>query len=555
MNGAVIPMRKSRELNVRLINRRSFVRNAGLLVASCGFLEELNACGYFVSEIPCIAPAPARVPIAGMTYIRASEIGCALDCDLTTGHSKHGGGPATDDAPRINAALASASKSNPLTLILDGSALISGLFLPEGGYWNIEGMGCETGFFIKTGTNNDGIHNGGPAAIPSDPGPPAPQRGRSVSLRSFVINGNRGTGKNGDSTTGSPQGITAEQPNLWYYSINLMNLDNIDVENVVVVNSPAYCIRLSNVGQVVVSGCVFRSQGWNTDGVHFDGPANDITISDCDFVTGDDPIALNCPEGYSGDISRVTVESCTFQSPSYLMRLYSTNAATGTKFNIDTVTVRNCHGRFAWGGFLLAEGSDANPGSITALTISDCNLTSPAILELGVNFGNITITNVTLNPLDSYQTPGFALARSSRPSAGYTYSGTSISINDCTIARSSDIFASAVLLANNSSIGTLTFNGFVVRDAGHYRKVPELINIMSGSVNDCVINAVSAGNISAPASSQGFLRVGIVRGSGVLATGWEFPDAVMADGVPYISASTGLPSIKIGGVVEPYPTS
>jgi hypothetical protein len=68
-----------------------------------------------------------------MTYIRASEIGCALDCDLSTGRHKTTGGAATDDAPRINAAMAGATASNPITLILDGSALISGLFLPAGG--------------------------------------------------------------------------------------------------------------------------------------------------------------------------------------------------------------------------------------------------------------------------------------------------------------------------------------------------------------------------------------------------------------------------------------
>jgi hypothetical protein len=44
----------------------------------------------------------------------------------------------------------------------------------------------------------------------------------------------------------------------------------------------------------------------------------------------------------------------------------------------------------------------------------------------------------------------------------------------------------------------------------------------------------------------------MVSGAGVLATGWEFPDAVMANEVPYISANSGLPSIKVGGVVEPY---
>jgi len=39
----------------------------------------------------------------------------------------------------------------------------------------------------------------------------------------------------------------------------------------------------------------------------------------------------------------------------------------------------------------------------------------------------------------------------------------------------------------------------------------------------------------------------------VLATGWEFPDITMADGFPYISASTGKAAIKIDGIVKPYP--
>ena len=30
-----------------------------------------------------------------------------------------------------------------------GSALISGLFLPAGGYWSIAGLGCGTGFYVK----------------------------------------------------------------------------------------------------------------------------------------------------------------------------------------------------------------------------------------------------------------------------------------------------------------------------------------------------------------------------------------------------------------------
>jgi hypothetical protein len=93
------------------------------------------------------------MPVAGMTYIRASEIGCALDCSLENGRNKYTGGVATGDGPRINAAMAGATADNPITLIIDGSALISGLFLPAGGHWSIAGLGCGTVFFVKKGSN------------------------------------------------------------------------------------------------------------------------------------------------------------------------------------------------------------------------------------------------------------------------------------------------------------------------------------------------------------------------------------------------------------------
>ena len=69
------------------------------------------------------------------------------------------------------------------------------------------------------------------------------------------------------------------------------------IENVVVVNTPAYHIRFINVGNVSVSGCVFKSRGLSTDraGISLMDLRTDITVSDCDFATGDDSIALNCP--------------------------------------------------------------------------------------------------------------------------------------------------------------------------------------------------------------------------------------------------------------------
>jgi Glycosyl hydrolases family 28 len=534
------------------IDRRTFVK-AGLVVAGSAFGSSLIGCHSPGFSIPCLGPAAAPTPIRGVTYIRASEIGCALDCDLRNGHNKYAGGTATDDAPRINAAMATAGADNPITLIIDGSALISGLFLPAGGYWSIAGLGCGTGFFVKRGTNNDGIHNGPPnAAIPFDPGPPAPARGANVSLTNFTVNGNQGDGYDGDSTSGDRRGITGQ---VWYCGINLMNLNNIQIENVVVVNTPAYHIRLSNVGNVAVSGCALKSYGLQTDGLHFDGPANDITISDCDFTTGDDSIALNCPEGYSGDISRVTVRNCTFDSWS-LMRLYTANGV--MRFNIDSVSLSNCSGKLAEAAFLIGVAGGSNPNSVASLTVSDCSLSTPAILGIAENFGNIALKNVSLNPWQSdvvwvaYESNRVcAFARPSPLYGPTSFVGSNLSFENCQICRYGNLSVAAVILENDSTIGSVTFNGFAMQEAGSPTPVPALLGIGSGSIGSLVLNSLNSNNIVAPLSGE-FSSVGVVSGTGVLATGWEFPDDVMSNGVPYISASTGLPSIKVGGVVEAY---
>jgi hypothetical protein len=534
-----------------LMDRRSFAIKAGLIMVGSAIGSPLVGCSDYEIEIPCLGPAAAPEPVAGTKYIRASEIGCALDCDLRNGRNKHTGGAATDDGPRIIAAMAGASASNPITLIIDGSALVSGLFLPAGGNWSIAGLGCGTGFFVKSGTNNDGIHNGAAnAAIPFDPGPPVPPRGANVSLSNFTLNGNQGSGLNGNSTSGRPHG----NDRYWFCGINLMNLDNITIENIVLVNAPAYHVRLSNVGNVTVTGCVMRSSGENTDGLHFNGPANDIVISNCKFATGDDSIALNCPEGYSGNISRVAVSGCTFNSWS-LMRLYTSNGGP-VGFKIDTVSVSNCTGRFWEGAFLIGFMYGSEPNSVASLTVSDCTLTTPDVFGISENFGSILVSNVTFIPLPSgvnwgsqpNHTCGFL--RPAPYNGTIDFTGSSLVFKNCTVLRTGDFNLAAVILENGSKISNVEFNGFELQ--GSSSSVPELLNLEGGSVGQLVIDSLLSDHIKAPVEAGGFARVGQVSGAGVLATGWKFPDSVMADGVPYVSAGNDSPSIKVGGIVEPY---
>jgi len=537
------------------VNRRRFIAGAGLAAVGSALASSVMGCSDVVyTFIPCLGPALTPTPVPGMTYIRASEIGCALNCSLYDGSNKHGSGLATDDGPRINAAIAGATVENPITLIIDGSALISGLFLPAGGGWAIAGLGCGTGFFVAKGTNNDGIHNGpADAAIPFDPGPPAPARGKNVSLSNFTLNGNQGNGKDGNSTSGNWFGNNLAL----FCGINLMNLDNIDIENVVVVNTPAFHFRLSNVGNVKISGCVMKSQKIFTDGLHFDGPANDITISNCNFTTGDDSIALNACEGHSGNISRVTVTNCQFNSWS-LMRLYTTSGGP-IKDYIDTVSVSNCTGTLSESAFIIGLYGGSNLNSVTGLTISDCTVTAPDLLGMAENFGTISVKNVTLIPSKAniswflpQVTHSCGLVRPAPTCGTATYTGSTLYIENCIIARNEDMNLAAVILDNNSSITNLVLNGIAVQDTGTFSPLSALFNIGQGSVDNLVIDSVNPKQIETLIAPGNFSTIGSVAGSGVLATGWKFPDAVMANGVPYISANSGLPSIKINGVVEPY---
>jgi len=131
-----------------------------LLLTGCGsnvYRGELTADYSFTEPLPT----------GPFTYI--SALGCARqDVDLSTGLTIKGG-PAHDDGPCITAALAKATAGNPVVLVPDGASLVSSIHGPAAGHWSIVGRGAGfhgadtlfgTGFFQKSGTNDDVIFNG-----------------------------------------------------------------------------------------------------------------------------------------------------------------------------------------------------------------------------------------------------------------------------------------------------------------------------------------------------------------------------------------------------------
>ncbi len=150
---------------------------------------------------------------------------------------------------------------------------------------------------------------------------------------------------------------------------------------------------------------------------------------------------------------------------------------------------------------------------------------------------------------------GYAFARTYAESSGTPYIGASLSLADCTIQRMGNYPVAALMLPNGSTIEALEFNGFALEDPSgtSYDSTPELLNLVSGKIGQLTIDALASSHIAAPVSPGGFADIGTVSGGGVLGTGWAFPDSVMTNGAPYISATTQQPSIKVNGVVKPYP--
>ncbi len=283
-------------------------------------------------------------------------------------------------------------------------------------------------------------------------------------------------------------------------------------------------------------------------GLHFDGPANDITISNCDLTSGDDAIALNCPEGHTGDISRVSVDNCKFNSWS-MMRL-DTIQCSGClpRNNIDTVSVTNCTGSVRQAGFLIGQGAQANPGSVTGLKISNCNITAPAVLELGASFGSIELDSVTLtastariNP--TFTSPGMGFARTSPYFNGCTYTGANLTLNNCVLQWVSDGVTAAVIL--DWLVYFESRRRWLLNSGVPHRKVlpnvSSLVDAKSGTVGQLAWKQ-SIPSLLAALPCKPVLRYCLGSGAGVLATGWEIPDGVDRPvKVPYISASTHRP--------------
>jgi hypothetical protein len=422
------------------------------------------------------------------------------------------------------------------------------------GYTTIEGTGWGSGIYLMDNCNQDAIRIG--AYTPATEGTfnvaaPA-QAATNIILRDFVIHGN-GEGVAGSFGVTAVNQPVAGAPAHAVYGITLANCTNVHVDNVSFHDCAWFALLLSNVSFATVSNCQFISTGTTHDGVHMNGLCSDISIANSYFATGDDAIALNAPEGYGGDISRVTVTNCTFNGSLTVMRAYTSldpaAMATNNTHKIRNVVVSNCTGNTRDECFNIGITNGGLSATFDAdqlqdFSVSNCTLSSPLGLALLLTpIGSITFKGVKFIPA------------SASPLVCVWYPVGELTLDDVTVLRNPDgNSAPAGLVANSgiSNIETLSLlNCRVVDEVGSaYTALPYALDI-AGTVACLRVEGLDLSHITALASAAGWAGVTKLLGGGVMGTGAQVPDSVMGDNALYLSSdSSGAPSIKVGGVAK-----
>jgi hypothetical protein len=463
---------------------------------------------------------------------------------------------ATDDTVPTNTPLAPPVPTSPIKLDLDRITSTTGFVLAQGNT-TLQGSGWGSGMFVKAGANNTALYNG-IAFQPAAGKPPA--QSADIILRDFRVLGNRGNGKNGNSTSGNPR--TAYPSGSWIFGIHLANVTRVLLDHVCVYDAPTYALLFDNVSDAIIQNSRFESPSGalNTDGIHINGPASDIGIHNCDILSpGDDSIALNAPEGYAGNIRRVTISDCRFPECLTALRIYTFVSA--TPCIVKDVALTNCTGKFVdrngepCAVFRLGNmPKNAQLDLISSLSISNCVFaTDRYFLQAVDNIGILKLSNVTWDSPTS-AAYGFICLELSTISE--------LVVTGCSIYRSSAGSAEAALINSRDPSGALVekfiIHGFSIdNESGTSPSpVPYLIDMEHLTIHHLVIGSLDTTNIAALVNpATGFTGIGSISGAGVLATGFPIPDSTMANSVPYISATSpnaGKPCIKIGGKVMAY---
>ena len=330
----------------------------------------------------------------------------------------------------------------------------------------------------------------------------------------------------------------------------------------ILINITYFNVLMNTVSDFQGVGCTITSTHVNADGFHISGNCSNIKISRNTISTYDDGVALNAPENQGsvsgGPISDVEISDNVYIGALSLARMYSSSTGGAT---VSRVMVANNSGTFtgqAWasGCVLFLGNGDTLADGIQTVTMTGvtASLTDSSghFVKINDSCGTVKVTGTWDSPIAANS---FVLLQT------VAVAVSDLALENCTIYRSTRGSSAAYGVQSTfagCTIGRLRISGFnVVNQSGQsYAAIPYLIDMLDLTITELVIDALDSTLISALVNpTTGFTGIGSISGAGVLAAGFQIPDSVMANGTPYISATSpnaGKPCIKLGGTVYPY---
>ncbi len=491
----------------------------------------------------------APAPTGAVTAYASQLTGGHAPCNLSTGLTATGV-PCVDDTAALNAFLLSATANTPVHLIQDIGSSVTGVQFPAGGHVTIECSGWDAGFFIAAGSNAHGIRNVPAVNGYSGPGTPGTP-GSNVEIRNCRINGNRGDGTTGNSTSGDAR----KAPNgNWLFGIYLDNLTHVRLIHNWIYDAPTFGILCNACKDAVFDGNKLDapSRVINQDGIHVDGPSSQIRISNNWCGTPDDCIAMNAAEGYGGTIDGVAVMNSQCVDCLTAYRQLSNESGAATNAAVKNVTISNYAGTLAdsYGVVGVAlrlgevySGSKA-PDVMQSVVASNLSFSSASanayMIEVNDNLGVLEVNGLTWHsPRGANALMNFGNSTLGKSPATVS----SVSLRGIHIMRTTAGNAGAYLLKVPSvdAIKTLHLDGIYVENqqGQSYSPIANLIAIEpGGAITNLDVAAIDPTNITALASPGDYGRIGRLYGAGLAATGFQVPDAIVPNLVPYISGTS-----------------
>lgn len=315
-----------------------------------------------------------------MTHtVVASRAGAHLDTDLM-----EGGG--NDDTPVLQSVLNDAAHGQPVHLIVDGPALVTGLDV----YSNTV-IECTpgAGLYLKSNSSRAIIRNA--------------HRSREavvdehIEIRGCFLNGNREgqpTSRHWAHVPQWPYPTNQENDGTFMSGLQFLGVNYLTVDDVTLWSIRAFGALIANASYVEIHKVTVDDGGgpdqdpskyFITDGFHFKGPLRFVSIDSVKFRVGDDAIGIS-PNDFEtddittrndfgpyvgqGSITDVVVSNVVFEPGQYSgIRIFSANE------RVDRITLHNIRGTVKDAFFVISHW--VNPksfGNVGAITVEDVSV-------------------------------------------------------------------------------------------------------------------------------------------------------------------------------------